>query len=364
MGDMYLYGVVREPSVVNPGISGLDGSGAVYTVAHDGLGCLVSDYDGVEFGGPGKEQLVRNLLAHQRALEEAMRNQTVLPMKFGTILNGQHEVVALLAQGRSQFLAALESIEGKVQVEVAATWDVGETLRKISQEDEVVCARQAAAQNGGPTFEQRLQLGRMVNGLLEQRRSGYRKLILACLEPLALAVAPNALISDELVVNLALLIERGRLEEFGVVLDELDRSVGAEINFRVLSPLPPYSFCTVEIARVTRDQVDEARRTLGLPDPFSEAEIRRAYRRLAAGMQSKPGLVDPSTNARFRHLRRTAELLVRYCEQQGRAPNDGPDGPRDPSDGVVTFLIGIAGSGGDEVEATRFAGPVATEPWR
>lgn len=361
MDGIYLYGITRDPGKADWGIAGLDVASSLYTVAHVGLACLVSEYHGKPFEEMAKERLLQSLLAHQRAVEEVMQEHTVLPVKFGTIVRGERDAVELLSQGRSQFMEALESIEGKVQVEVAATWDIDQVLQKIGKEEAVGRARQAVTGNGGPTVEERVQLGRMVKAYLEQRKDSYRERILMFLEPLSLAVAPNALVSDQLVMNVAFLLNRNRLEEFDTVMHQVDRLVGSEINFRVLSPLPPYSFSTVEITRITQEQLEEARQTLRLADVVSAADIRQAYRRLAADLVGRPGLGDTLATAQLKRLRQASELLLPYCQEQDAGQQDEKGSTLFGRSGECRFLIAIQGSGGDEIEPARFGKSEAAE---
>lgn len=354
MNGIYLYGIIWDPDKVDLGIAGLCAASPMYTIAHDGLACLVSEYDGEEFGKLTKEKLVTSLLAHQRAVEEAMRDHIVLPAKFGTILDDAHDAQELLSRGHTQFMEALASIEGKVQVEVAATWDVGQMLQKIGQEAEIVLARQAVIHTGGPTMEERVRLGQLVKVHLDQRRDRYRDFMLAALEPLALAVAPNPLISDELVMNVAFLMDRCRQGEFDGALQELDRLVGAEVNFRVLSPLPPYSFSMVEITRITPQQMEEARNTLQLTGTLSEVAVRQAYRRLAAETLGSRDLEDHLTRERFKGVRQASELLLQCCPRQGKGQQDANVSSLIGCSEEPMFVIAIKGSGGAEIEASRF----------
>lgn len=355
MNGIYLYGIIPDPDKVDLGIAGLCAASPMYTIAHDGLACLVSEYDGEELGRLTKEELVTNLLAHQRAVEEAMRDHVVLPAKFGTILDDAHDAQQLLSRGHSRFMEVLASIEDKVQVEVAATWDVGQTLQKIGQEAEIVRVRQAVIRTEGPTMEERVRLGQLVKVHLDQRRDRYRKLMMSALEPFALAVAPNPLISDELVMNVAFLVDRCRQGEFDGALQELDRLVGAEVNFRVLSPLPPYSFTLMEITRVTQQQMEEARHTLRMTGTISEVAVRQAYRRLAAETLRSTDVGDRLTRERFKGVRQASELLLQCC------PRQGSSGQQDANVHALIghsaepiFVIAIKGYGSDEVEASRF----------
>lgn len=349
----YLYGIVEATNQANLGITGIDGASPVYVVTGDGLGCVASDYIAEDLGSLPKEELVRRLLAHQRVVEHVMQQYTVLPVKFGTLLDDPQEVLDLLSQGRSEFIDLLASMADKVEMEVAATWDTNRVLQELGNEDEVMRTREAIASKGQPSVEDRVRLGQVVKGCMDKRREGYQKRMVAFLRPLALDVAPNALLSDDMVMNVAFLLECARQREFEAAVERLDKVFENEINFRVIGPLPAYSFCTVEVTRLTPQQVEEARRMLHLEEVSSEAQVRRAYRRLAAGEQRSLRVGDRLANERFARLKQASDLLLRYCQARKEARRAGHLGLAG-QDAELTFVISIKGSRSDEVEPGRF----------
>jgi len=311
---------------------------------------VLSDYAGKAFGSLSKEELGRRLLAHQRVVERVLQDHTVLPVKFGTVLNSPQDVLDLLSQGHSQFMDALAAIRDKVEIEVAATWDTEQVLQEISKEEGVVRAREAIAGRGQPTVEERIQLGQLVKTCMDSRRDSYRERMLDFLKPTAIDVQPNALISDQMVMNVAFLVDRAREEEFDKRVHRLDELFQNEITFRVIGPLPPYSFSTVKITRLTPEQVEEARDILHLGGDISEAEVRQAYRRLAAEEQRNQRPRDKLAKDQFGRLRQASELLLRYCRACGEARRD-----------ECLFAVEVKRSRTDEVEPARFGGAERAE---
>jgi hypothetical protein len=303
-----------------------------------------------------KEEVVRSLLAHQVVVEHIMREHTVLPVRFGTILAGSEEVRGLLSQGHQQFVDALAWIGDKVEVEVAATWDTERVLREISAEPEIARGREAIASRPRQTLEDRIHLGQMVKASMDRRRDGYRERMIDFLKSVAVDEQPNALVSNEMVMNVAFLVERVQQREFDERVRELDSLFNNEVTFRVIGPLPPYSFSTVEVTRLTGQQIEEARQELELPGMFSEPEVRRAYRRLAAKEQRKALLGMDAPVDRLARLRRASEVLLACC--RGRASRgDGADVSGSRATDCL-FVVSIRGTGYQEVEQARFGGAV------
>jgi len=342
MDGKYVYGIITGSNEIGLEISGLGGSSPVYTIAHQDLSCAVSDYSGSEFGSMSKEEVVRCLLAHQVVVEHVMREHTVLPVKFGTVLATSQEVNELVSQGHSQFANALAWIGDKVEVEVAATWDKEQVLREISAEPEIVRAREAiASKPEQQTLEERIRLGQMVKALMDRHRDSYRERMIDFLKPVAIDVQPNALVSDQMVMNVAFLVEEANQEEFDTRVTQLNELFHDQIDFRIIGPLPPYSFATVEITRPSPEKLEEARQLLGLGEIISEDEVRKGYRHLAAEIHPdrRPG--DEMAKTRFAKIRQASELLIAYC--RGQAESGG------------SFLINIRRLRDEEFQHLRFA---------
>lgn len=355
MARIYLYGIIDSVEEAAFGIPGVDGASPVHAVVRQGLACVVSEYRGEEFGNLSKEGLVRRLLVHQQVVERVMRQYTVLPVKFGTLLENPQEALDLLAQGRSQFMGALAASADKVEIEVAATWDTSRVLHEMSNEADVVRVREAINHKGQPTIEDRVRLGQVVKECMDRRRGSYQERMVSFLKTLSVDDAPNALLSEDMVMNVAFLVERARQREFDTAVEQLDKLFENEITFRVIGPLPPYSFSTVEVSRLTPEQVEEARQTLRLEEVVSEAQVRRAYRRLAAEEQRSLSSGDRGANERFARLKQASELMLRYWQARNQAQNGGHFESAYPNSGGA-FIISIKGSRSDEVESARFGG--------
>jgi len=315
MNQKYIYGIVPFNGESTFGPIGLGiGSREVYTVTHRGLGCVISDYQGKEFQAMAKEELMRSLMTHQAVIETIMKRYPVLPVKFGTLLVGSENVRHFLEQGYHQLKTALQLIRDKVEVEIAATWDLGKVLQEIGSEEEIIRLKEQVLDKPvEETLEQRIQVGKRVKELLDQRRDSYRSRMIGFLKDMALDVQPNALLSDEMVLNVAFLIDRTREEDFVCRVEELDVLLHGEIVFRIIDPLPPYSFSTIEIASPNTNKLEEARHLLGLGDAISETEVKEAYRRLGARIHPDHNHGDEQAGQRFAKLHEASALLLAYC---------------------------------------------------
>jgi len=321
MYGKYIYGIIDSSNEIDFNISGLNGPSPVYSIAHEDLSCVVSNYLGQEFSSISKEEVVRCLLAHQVVVEHVMREHAVLPVKFGTVLTTSDEVRSLLSQGYSQFVDALAWIQDKVEIEVAATWDKKQILQEIRAEPEIFCAAKAiASRPEQQTLQGQIQLGQMVKASIDKRRQSYWERMINFLMSVAIDVQHNALVSDEMVMNVAFLVDKSCQEEFDSCVKQLDDLFCNQINFRIIGPLPPYTFATVEVSRPSPEKIEEARQLLHLGKTFSGLEIRKAYRHLAAESHPDYRAGDELELAKvqFGKLHQASELLSAYCQGHGQ----------------------------------------------
>lgn len=318
MARKYIYGIIPTSQALIFGVSGFPPRPEqVYTVVHQGLGCVVSNYSGADFASLAKEEQIRCLMAHQAVIERVMLAFPILPVKFGTLVEDEGAVHRLLEQGHRTFAEALTRLDGKVEMEVAATWDLQRVLAEIGQEEEIMRLKAAMANRpAAETLEQGIRAGRIVKEYLNRRREEYQRRMLESLREVALDVQPNALVADEMVMNVAFLIQRDQEGEFEQRVRELDQAFQEQINFRLIGPLPPYSFATVEVIKPDAAKIEEARRLLGLPNEVTEAEAKAAYRHLAAATHPDAHPEGEPGDERFARVREAFDLVTAYCRGQ------------------------------------------------
>jgi hypothetical protein len=88
------------------------------------------------------------------------------------------------------------------------------------------------------------------------------------------------------------------------------------LTCRVVGPLAPYSFATVEIEIVEAAALTKAMRLLGLGPNASVAQVRLAYRRAAKSVH--PDAVGAGGNASMVALTEACRILSLNAETSGR----------------------------------------------
>ena len=121
----YVYGIIRSDQAVADyaPFAFASPTGRFEVITTGELAAVVSDASIHTFGDVSREQLMRYLALHQRAIETLMQWHPILPMKFGTLLTGDQQVCSVLSIGHDEFMKAMETVGARHEVDVAVTWD-------------------------------------------------------------------------------------------------------------------------------------------------------------------------------------------------------------------------------------------------
>jgi hypothetical protein len=185
-------------------------------------------------------------LAHAHVLEAAAADAPVVPFRFGTIAEGGDEVVGseLLERRHDELVDLLDNLEGKVQLTLKVSYDEAAVLREIVASEPGVAQRLEAirAQEDEASQDERVRLGELLSGAVDQRRARDSADIVELLDPAALATVAGAIEHEYMVLNAAFLVARDRQPEFERAVEEVADERRARMQFRLLGPMPAYDF--------------------------------------------------------------------------------------------------------------------------
>jgi gas vesicle protein GvpL/GvpF len=238
----YVYGVVHSGSVASVTAEGVSGT-TVTIVEGDGVAALVSEL-------PTAELRVRrhDLRRHLDVIEEAFRTTTILPCRFGTVLDSEDEVrEGLLTESRDRLLAGLTQLEDRVQLNVKATYDEELLLGGIvSQTPEIARLRETTRTLGDAAYGEKLQLGELVAAAVAVQREADAGRILGALSHKADHVAIDEP-PLEAALKASFLVARARLDEFDEALEDAAAAEQPRLRFDVIGPLPPTAFASAVV---------------------------------------------------------------------------------------------------------------------
>lgn len=247
----YLYCVIRarEPRVF-PGATPVGSTaGPVYSIPHGGLALVVSDTSVQQY-----EHTRATLLAHERVQERVMQEYTILPVRFGTVADGEHasaQIRHLLEKRREEFERLLEEMEGKAEFGIKGMWkDERAVIEKVVAQHEPIrrLRHRLMGKSAEATHFERIRLGEMIKEALDRKRASIAARIMAPLRSLAPRSVENALLGERMVVNAAFLVERAREQEFDETVSRLASEFEDLVTLRYIGPAPPYNFVNITVS--------------------------------------------------------------------------------------------------------------------
>jgi hypothetical protein len=236
-GSVYVYGILSPAEGAPEAVSGVAGSG-VRTIDGFGLTALVSDLEGDSL------MAAREVRAHWGVLERASQGATVLPVRFGTVMESDTAVRERLLGGNADRLtSALRDIAGRVQLSVKGEYDEEALLRAVVRgAPEIAALREHVRRlpEAAGYFE-RIRLGELVAAAIARQKEADTAGVLERLEPHAETARVEAP-QDHAALHVAFLVARDGVERFNAEAAALADAVSERVQLRCIGPLPPYSF--------------------------------------------------------------------------------------------------------------------------
>lgn len=203
----YVY-AIAEPANRTPGKPGIFGA-PLRLVKASGVAALVSELK------DSHPELGRDeLLVHASVLEAALAAGTILPMRFGTVMEGAAAVrERLLEDNADELRRELDRLNGKVELRVRAVYEPDVLLHETA---------------------------------IDRRRELDTNQFVDALSPMAEAIDVKQAPHERVAVSASFLVDRTRVSEFDAGIESVARAQADLIRVEYTGPLPPHSFVELE----------------------------------------------------------------------------------------------------------------------
>ncbi|MFH1415692.1 MAG: GvpL/GvpF family gas vesicle protein [Elusimicrobiota bacterium] len=243
----YIYCIIETRQERNFGPIGIGLRGDdVLTIGYMDLSVVVSNFLTEEISASNA-----NMLAHERVIEEVMKEfDCVLPVRFGTIAANAEEVRDLLSRRYHEFKTLLKDIKHMVEFNVSGTWkSMGNVYKEIVKENNKIRELKENLENAaGKSIKAKIETGKMVQSALKEKKTEAAREILDALKIAFLDYKLNDTRNDEMFMNAAFLIDKGREKEFDNIMDELAEKYKKNIKFMYTGAWPVFNFIDFRIS--------------------------------------------------------------------------------------------------------------------
>ena len=241
----YIYCIIKLNQYQSFGPLGIGGRGdELYTVCSNNIAAVVSNSPITKYSVSRE-----NTIGHEKAIEEVMKEHTVLPVRFCTIAEDEKKVKKILEREHDKFVDLLKNMEGKKELGLKAIFKKEVVYKDILEkyEDIRVLKEKLAVLAPEKTYYGLMKIGKMVEQTLEKEKEKYKDEILDILEPLSEDIRLNNVYGEMMIINAAFLVSEDKETEFDQKVQGLAEKYSAKINFKYVGIVPPFNFVNLVI---------------------------------------------------------------------------------------------------------------------
>jgi len=318
----YIYGVINTGS--HTVASAPLVSDGIYTVPYMDVSAVVRDTAIVDYTNLPANIAAQHLIKHQLVIEKVMQEFTVIPMRLGTYAPNEDEMMQVLTEGHRTFKEIFEKIEGRIEIDVVATWvDLNMVIKEASEEEDIKALKQCLLdKRESITVNDQVKMGMLIKSHLNRKNDEYAHAIKDSLRDLCSNMKEHTMTDDATIMNAAFFIDNGMRIAFEERLDEINNGFSGKVHFKCIGPLPPYNFYVLEIKQFRYEEIDRARKKLGLSTFATKDDIKKAYRSCASfyhpdrqsDTQSDTQMAEAEME--YGEITKAYGLLSEYCRQE------------------------------------------------
>jgi hypothetical protein len=265
--------------------------------------------------GSHEEQLKSWLSSYQQTNIDIFQHYTILPLRFGIMVDQKTDIVDFLANSYIHIKWALERLSGKAEFVVQLSWDLNSVLKEIAQDPQWI-------EETGKSIDlsDKVEVGRMLYQTADRKKKEIVRSVDHKLSKVALDSSDGRTTNELVIFNRSYLIEKSAESQFDEAMAELGAENESYLSFKCIGPIPPNSFSPLEFKRGNFDLINLSRMILSLPDRASYEHIRSAYRKLSKIYHPDKNPGNEQYSEYFKKVDEAYKILETYCYSCGKSP--------------------------------------------
>ncbi|MDH6062142.1 GvpL/GvpF family gas vesicle protein [Chrysosporum bergii ANA360D] len=236
---LYLYGIFPELIPDTLAIKGIDEQ-PVSSQVVEGFTFLYSEAN--------KEKYLasrRNLLTHERVLEETMQKgyNVLLPLQFGLVVkNWESITMQLIEPYKEQLKDLFQKLAGQREVSIKIFWDTKAELQAMMASNLDLKQERDSMEGKSLSMEEVIHIGQLIEKNLMARKQAVIEVFSHELKPLATEILESEPMTEEMIYNAAFLIPWDSESVFSKRVEAIDKRFGDRLRIRYNNFTAPYTF--------------------------------------------------------------------------------------------------------------------------
>ncbi|MFH0748311.1 MAG: GvpL/GvpF family gas vesicle protein [Candidatus Bathyarchaeota archaeon] len=239
----YVFSIIQSRKEVNFGPIGF-GGGEVYTVHYKDLAAVVCDTD------KNALSILKEGLTHQKVNETIMERFTGMPFRFGMIPRDENDVKGFLSKYYVELKKTFARIDGKAEFGLKAYFAekfINERISELKGQPQVKALTEKISRNPREAYRLKIDLGKLIADTLSREGEQMAQGIFQTLSPLAVETRRNEIMTDQMILNAAFLVDRQGEWMFDQHVDLIEDKNEGKIRLKYVGPCPPYNFVKMEV---------------------------------------------------------------------------------------------------------------------
>ncbi len=278
MDNIYLYGAFAG----NCG-GGLDeinagGGKKLDCVSQGEVSVVFSDVPGDFHCRSGRKEFTEWMIFHHQVLNYLHSRSKVIPFKAGTTVSGVGALLGLM-EGNSPLLTDLLR-----KIEILDEWnivisftDMQKVLHKAGERPEIKKLKEEIQKKELITREDLIPVGIAIQGIVNEWKKRIASRVVSEIKAITNQIYINDLLDENTLISLALLTTRVGADQAEDFLNGFPEE--ENLTARLVGPMPPHSFYTMEVKLIGREDLVEALDALeitGIPDHRDLLKAKRS----------------------------------------------------------------------------------------
>ncbi|MFO5528620.1 MAG: GvpL/GvpF family gas vesicle protein [Cuspidothrix sp.] len=192
----------------------------------------------------------RNLLAHERVLEQTMQEgfKVLLPLRFGLVVKDWETIISQLVNPyREQLNQLFKKLAGRREVSIKIFWDAKAELQAMMESNQELKQQRDNMEGKKLSMEEVIKIGQLIESNLLARKQAVIEAFSNGLNPLAQEIVESDPMTEEMIYNAAFLIPWESESEFSERVEVIDKKFGDRLRIRYNNFTAPYTFAQLDL---------------------------------------------------------------------------------------------------------------------